>query len=186
VVASPEDIIQAIYDAGSKGLRVSVVSGGPAGTIELGPASLSALEEVQVNVTGEGGIATETTLAALLQWLDDHHQEIVDLVPTILAVLVGGAREHAELASVPSAYDPAQCKVEFSEPKTHVRVHADDDVYWVDSAADDSDAGTKLTTAGQRGLILKRVPFEITMYPGITRLDFLAIAGNVAVHVTGT
>ena len=75
----------------------------------------------------------------------------------------------------------AQCSADSSG-----RVYAEDDVYWVDSAADDSDAGTKLTTAGQRGLIFKRTPFEITMYPGITRLDFLAVSGSVALTVTGT
>jgi len=66
---SPEDIIQAIYDAAEKGLRVVAVSGPPLGAIELGPDSLAALEEVQVNVTGEGSIATEATLAALLAML---------------------------------------------------------------------------------------------------------------------
>ena len=63
---SPEDIIQALYDAAEKGLRVVVVAGGGGGPVELGPNSLAALEEVQVNVTGEGGISTEATLAALL------------------------------------------------------------------------------------------------------------------------
>jgi hypothetical protein len=70
---SPEDIAQAIYDAAQKGLRVVVVAGGggggPGGEVELGAASLAALEEVQVNVTGEGGIATEATLAALIDLL---------------------------------------------------------------------------------------------------------------------
>jgi fructose-1-phosphate kinase PfkB-like protein len=69
VKPSPEDIIQAIYDAAEKGLRVVVVSGAGAGVVELGPTSLTALEEIQVNITGEGGIATETTLAALLSLL---------------------------------------------------------------------------------------------------------------------
>ncbi|MHC4249787.1 MAG: hypothetical protein ACYS9X_11730 [Planctomycetota bacterium] len=64
---SPEDIIQALYDAAENGIRVVVTNGGPApGTIELGPSSLAALEEVQVNVAGEGGLSTEATLAALL------------------------------------------------------------------------------------------------------------------------
>lgn len=63
---SPEDIIQAIYDAAEKGLRTVVVGGPSLGTVDLGPASLAALEEVQVNVAGEGGISTEATLAALL------------------------------------------------------------------------------------------------------------------------
>jgi len=70
VKPSPEDIIQAIYDAAEKALRVVVADGGaPSGTVELGPDSLAALEEVQVNVTGEGGIASEATLAVLLALL---------------------------------------------------------------------------------------------------------------------
>jgi hypothetical protein len=69
VKPSPEDIIQAIYDAVEKGLRVIVVGGPSLGTVDLGPDSLAALEEVQVNVSGEGGIATEVTLAALLAML---------------------------------------------------------------------------------------------------------------------
>ena len=64
---SPEDIVQAIYDVAEKGLRVVVVAGGD--SVELGATSLAALEEVQVNVTGEGGISTEATLAALLTML---------------------------------------------------------------------------------------------------------------------
>ena len=64
---SPEDIIQAIYDAAEKGLRVSVVSNDcPAGPVELAPDTLSALEEIQVNVMGQGGLATEETLALFL------------------------------------------------------------------------------------------------------------------------
>jgi hypothetical protein len=65
VKPSPEDIIQAIYDAAEKGLRVVVVSGAGAGVVELGPTSLTALEEIQVNVTGEGGIATQATLVGV-------------------------------------------------------------------------------------------------------------------------
>jgi sarcosine oxidase gamma subunit len=67
VKPGPEDIIQALFDAVEKGLRVVVTN--PFGTVDLGASSLAALEEVQVNVTGEGGIATEQTLAALLTML---------------------------------------------------------------------------------------------------------------------
>ena len=66
---SPEDILQAIFEAADRGLRVVVVGGPSLGTVDLGAASLAALEEVQVNVTGEGGISTEATLAALLAML---------------------------------------------------------------------------------------------------------------------
>jgi hypothetical protein len=69
VKPSPEDIVQAIYDAAEKGLRVVVVSGAGAGVVELGASSLAALEEVQVNVVGEGGVATEATLAGALAML---------------------------------------------------------------------------------------------------------------------
>ena len=66
---TPEDILQAIYQAAEKGLRVVVVGGPSLGTVDLGATSLAALEEIQVNVTGEGGISTEAALAALLAML---------------------------------------------------------------------------------------------------------------------
>lgn len=67
---NPQDIMQTIYDAVQKAVRVVVLNGGaPGGTVELGPGSLAALEEVQVNITGEGGLATETTLTSLLALL---------------------------------------------------------------------------------------------------------------------
>ncbi len=85
---SPEDIIQAIYEAADKGLRVVVVGGPSLGTVDLGGASLAALEEVQVNVTGEGGIATEATLAALLALLTPGpSKHVAVLNPTKNAVL---------------------------------------------------------------------------------------------------
>jgi hypothetical protein len=68
VRASPEDILQAIFDAAQKALR-TVAVGGVGSIVDLGPTSLAALEEVQVNVTGRDGIASETTLAALLALL---------------------------------------------------------------------------------------------------------------------
>ena len=94
---APEDIIQAIYDAAGKGLRVVIVAGGE--TVELGPTSLAALEDVQVNVTGEGGIATQATLAALL----------AELTP-------GTPEQHVGTAGV------AAVAVPFSGPSKHVRV----------------------------------------------------------------
>lgn len=81
----PQDIIQTIYDAVQKAVRVVVLNGSPGGTVELGPDSLAALEEVQVNVTGEGGIATETTLANLLGLLTpgapEHRNGTVNTTP---------------------------------------------------------------------------------------------------------
>ena len=96
---SPEDIIQAIYDAAEKGLRVIVVGGPSLGAVDLGPDSLAALEEVQVNVTGEGGIATEATLAALLALLTP-----------------GTPEQHVGTADV------AAQTVTFSGPSKHVAV----------------------------------------------------------------
>ena len=97
---TPEDIIQAIYDAAEKGLRVVIVAGGGGGgAVELGPLSLAALEEVQVNVTGEGGISTEATLAALLAMLTP-----------------GTPEQHVGTAGVTAA------TVTFSGPSKHVAV----------------------------------------------------------------
>jgi hypothetical protein len=97
----PEDIIQAIYDAAEKGLRVVVVSGAGAGVVELGPTSLAALEEVQVNVAGEGGIATEVTLAALLSLLTpgtpEQHVGTVD-VPT-QTITFSGPTKHVAVSN---------------------------------------------------------------------------------------
>jgi hypothetical protein len=94
---SPEDIVQAIYDAAEKGLRVVVVAGGD--SVELGATSLAALEEVQVNVTGEGGISTEATLAALLTMFTP-----------------GTPEQHVGMADV------AVQTVTFSGPSKHVAV----------------------------------------------------------------
>jgi hypothetical protein len=58
-------------------------------------------------------------------------------------------------------------------------------MYWVDSAADDTDAGTKLTTADQRGFIKRGDKLEVSLSQGITRLDFLAADTAGAVFVTG-
>jgi hypothetical protein len=99
VISSPEDIVQAIYDAAEKGLRVIVIGGPSLGTVDLGPASLAALEEVQVNVTGEGGVSTEATLA------------------TLLAILTPGTPEQ----QVGTA-DVAMQTVTFSGPSKHVTV----------------------------------------------------------------
>jgi hypothetical protein len=101
VKPSPEDIIQAIYDAVEKGLRVIVVDGPSLGTVDLGAASLAALEEVQVNVAGEGGISTEATLAALLALLTpgtpEQHVGTVD-VPT-QTVTFSGPTKHVVVSN---------------------------------------------------------------------------------------
>ena len=103
---SPEDIIQAIYDAAERGLRVVVIGGPLFGTVDLGAASLAALEEVQVNVTGEGGISTEATLAALLTLLTpgtpEQHVGTVDVVTQ--TVNFSGPTKHV-IVSNPSHND---------------------------------------------------------------------------------
>jgi len=96
---SPEDIIQALYDAVEKGLRVVVTN--PIGPVDLGAASLAALEEVQVNVTGEGGISTEATLAALLAMLSpgipEQHVGTVDV--TAQTVTFSGPTKHVVVSN---------------------------------------------------------------------------------------
>jgi hypothetical protein len=58
-------------------------------------------------------------------------------------------------------------------------------MYWVDSATDDTDARSKLTTANQRGFIKRGDKLELSFASGITRLDFLAVDTAGAVYVTG-
>jgi hypothetical protein len=96
---SPEDILQALFDAAEKGLRVVVAGGGM--PVELGPNSLAALEEVQVNVTGEGSISTEATLAALLALLTpgtpEQYSGTVDV--TAQTVTFSGPTKHVVVSN---------------------------------------------------------------------------------------
>ncbi len=98
---SPEDLIQALYDAVEKGLRVVVLGGPLLGTVDLGAASLAALEEVQVNVTGEGGIATETTLAALLAIMTPGtpEQHVGTVTVAIQTVNFSGLTKHVAVSN---------------------------------------------------------------------------------------
>ena len=183
---SPEDIIQAIYDAAEKGLRVLVVSGGGGGTVELGPTSLAALEEIQVNVTGEGGLSTEATLAAVLASLEQHRQDVDGRLADLLGAYVGGALLHRELWDVPASYSAAQCKMTFPEPKRHLRMWADQDAFWVHSAAGDAEAATKLATQNERGYLPDHTPLDIVVSTGITRLDFISETTAADIYVTAT
>lgn len=97
----------------------------------------------------------------------------------------GGAREHEEQLAVATTYAAGTNKVEFSSPKRFVRIVASVDMFWVDSATDDTDAGAKLTTAGNRGVVPALRPYDLALSEGITRLDFLAIAASGSVFVTG-
>lgn len=97
----------------------------------------------------------------------------------------GGPRAHAELPSVATSYSATTNKIEFASPKRFIRMFATRDTYWVDSAADDSDATTKLNQAGSRGFIQKDGVVEFSLDKGITRLDFLAAQSSGAVYVTG-
>lgn len=128
--------------------------------------------------------ATETTLAAILAKLiaapaTEAKQD------TGVGLLGGGDREHRELAGVSTVYDPGLNSITFSSPRKHFRVFVEEDMYWVDSAADDTDAETKLTTAGSRGFITRGDRFESSLQIGITRLDFLARDTAGPVFITG-
>ena len=128
--------------------------------------------------------ATEATLAAILN-------KITAAAATeakqdaIISSLVGGAREHGEQAAVSTTYSPLSNSMTFGIPKRHIRIYCEEDMYWVDSAVDDLDAGTRLTTAGQRGYIKRGDKLEVSVMDGITRLDFLAVDTAGAVYVTG-
>ena len=128
--------------------------------------------------------ASETTLAAVLA-------KITAAAATeakqddMIASLTGGAREHREQQAVSTSYAAGTNSIAFSSTRKHMRIYCDEDMYWVDSAADDTDAGTKLTTADQRGFIKRGDKLEVSMASGITRLDFLAVDTAGAVFVTG-
>jgi hypothetical protein len=128
--------------------------------------------------------STETTLQSVLN-------KITVLAATeakqdaIISSLVGGAREHREQAAVSTSFLALTNAISFSAPKRHVRIYCEEDMYWVDSALSDADAGTKLTTANQRGFIKRGDKLELSFFTGITRLDFLAVDTAGAVYVTG-
>ena len=102
----------------------------------------------------------------------------------IVASLTGGAREHKELPAVSTTYGLGNT-LTFSAPMRHVRIYCEEDMYWIDSATDDADATTKLTTADQRGFIKRGDKLELSLTESITRLDFLAVNTAGEVYVTG-
>ena len=128
--------------------------------------------------------STETTLQSVLN-------KITALAATeakqdaIISSLVGGQREHREKPTVSTSYSAASNSISFASPKKHVRIYCEEDMYWVDSAISDADAGARLTTAGQRGFIKRGDKLELSFFTGITRLDFLAVDTAGAVYVTG-
>ena len=103
----------------------------------------------------------------------------------MLSYLLGGAREHREQEAVSTSYTPASNSISFTSARRHIRIYCDEDMYWVDSATDDTDAGDKLTTANQRGFIKRGDKLELSFATGIVRLDFLAVDVAGAVYVTG-
>jgi hypothetical protein len=128
--------------------------------------------------------STEVTLSAVLNKITaaaatEAKQD------TIISSLVGGAREHREKPAVSTSYLAASNSIAFSSSKKHVRIYCEEDMYWVDSVISDADAGTKLTTANQRGFIKRGDKLELSFFTGITRLDFLAVDTAGAVYVTG-
>lgn len=157
----PEDIIQRLFDEVTNTLRIGIDA-------------------------DQGTLATEETLAGMLQWLDDRRKEVVDIAPLILAVVWAYEREHRELPGVGTTYDGQTCKMTFDNAKYHLQMVASEDVFWVDSADDVFDAQTKLTTPNQRGIILARTPMTIMMNPPVRRLDFMARVNPAVVMVTAT
>jgi len=157
---APEDILQRIFDPLTGALRVD---------------------------TGEGAeLAKEATLAAVVTWMNDHGPALDDLVTELRTILLGNGREHRELMNVPDAYDPAKCKVTFTQPKYHVQINASHDVFWVDSAINDADAQTKLLTPNARGIVPGNKALLFAMNPPVTRLDFRASTTAAMVFMTAT
>jgi hypothetical protein len=128
--------------------------------------------------------STEATLAAVLNKITAYGATEAKQDATI-SCLVGGTREHREQAAVSTSYAALTNSMSFGAPKRHVRIYCEEDMYWVDSAVDDLDAGAKITTAGQRGFIKRGDKLELSFLAGITRLDFLAVDTAGAVYVTG-
>ena len=116
--------------------------------------------------------------------LEDLLPHAVERLEHLLTLVAGGARTHGEL-TVSTVYDAATNRFTFPTPQRHWRVVAEEDVFWVDSATDDADAQTRLTTPGQRGFLREGDRLEITLATGITRLDFLARDTAGAVFLTG-
>ena len=119
--------------------------------------------------------------------IEDIAQMIFDAAKNANRVLAvdGGPRDHGEQAAVSTTYAASTNKIEFSSAKRFIRMFATRDMYWVDSAADDADATTKLGAAGSRGFIPKDGVVEFSLSEGIKRLDFLAAQSAGAVYVTG-
>lgn len=103
----------------------------------------------------------------------------------IISYLAGGEREHREQLSVKTTYIPASNSISFSTPKRHIYIYCKEAVYWVDSATNDADAQSKLTTPNQRGFINVNSTIKFTFVNGITRLDFLGVLAAGPVYVTG-
>jgi hypothetical protein len=120
----------------------------------------------------------------LVPSLEDAVQRLLQTATAIRGLVSGGAREHRELV-VSTVYAAATNSAALDSPKRHLRIFAEEDVFWVDSAADDVDAATKLSTAGQRGFIRGGDRLEVSLAAGVTRLDFLARDTAGGVFVTG-
>ena len=119
-----------------------------------------------------------------LRPMEDLLQLAFDRIEGLLAMVSGGAREHREL-TVSTVYAAATNSASFGSPKKHLRIFAEEDVFWVDSAAGDADAATKLSTPGQRGFIRGGDRLEVSVAAGVTRLDFRARDTAGGVFITG-
>ena len=115
---------------------------------------------------------------------EDVIQNLFKTALDILGLVSGGPREHREL-TVSTVYAAVTNSTTFSSAKKHLRIFTEEDVYWVDSAADDADATSKLGAANQRGFIRAGDRLEISLKTGVTRLDFLARDTAGGVFITG-
>lgn len=120
----------------------------------------------------------------LIPSLEDAVQRLLQTATGIRGLVSGGTREHREL-TISTVYAAATNSAAFDSPKKHLRIFAEEDVFWVDSAADDADAAAKLVSPGQRGFIRGGDRLEVSLAAGVMRLDFLARDTAGGVFVTG-
>jgi hypothetical protein len=166
--------------------------------VELDPDVVASLKQVAVtnlppdypdagaharldSLNGKDFAKEATLLAVLAKLIPD--PATAPRQDAMIGLLGGGAREHREL-TVSTTYDAAANRATFTIGKKHLRVFSLEDVYWVDSAASDTDAAAKLAAANQRGFIRSGDRLELSLRSPITRLDFLARRVSGLVYIT--
>ncbi len=168
---------------GSVGLDATTLAALEAVSVQNFPADFpDAGTHVRLDALNAKDFAREATLLAILAKLIPD-PATAPRQDAMIALLGGGPREHREL-TVSTTYAAASNSATFTTGKKHLRVFSLEDVYWVDSAASDADAASKLATANERGFIRSGDRLELSLRSPITRLDFLARRVSGLVYIT--